>query len=406
MMFTNRNWHIKWSRNALRCCVALAVALLIVVADYLASNLSFPLLDASESLSLFGYLAQDKEDDSLSDAVCVNVAVDKQLIPIVDEFGDTIGNVPATDREKLLDFLKVTAQSNYKYVFLDIRFEKGLTTAVDSALFSTIISMPRLVFSTHRADGEYEMADSAMYIKSALADYRNNMFSGFTRYEFIQDGEESVALRIYRDLTGKTICRCGPIYLSDGALCYNMQFVPMPSNLVFPYGEHGEIRYPYLGAQLMDMHSDAELKEMMDDKIVVIGDFDNDLHQSYIGDVPGPLISYYAYRLLSLGGHKVNYWYIALLMLIYTVIAYSLMRSETLTATVMQKLGVESPWVLFLLSFLGWEFVLTILKILFYIIFNISFIATLPTAAFSLISLLKSIGEVRRSAKILNNTAL
>lgn len=380
-------------------CAAFLVSVALVTADYFLSNLSFPLLDASESLWWFGWSAQKREDAGFSELLCVNVGLDKDLAVVRDEYGDIIGHAAITDRAKLLDFLQVAATADYKYLFLDIRFEKELETEADSALFAQMRALPRFTFSTHRSTNGYELADSTLIGQSSRADYRSNMFSGFTRYEFLQDGQESVALRMYRDLTGSTIRRCGPVYLSGGRPCYNLQFVPMPSNLLFPYGKHGEIRYPYLGSQVMGMHTDDELAGMMKDRIVIIGDFDNDLHQSYIGEVPGPLISYYAYRLLKDGGHCVNPAYVLILLLVYSLIAYSLLYFRSWTRKWMELLRCKSPLSIFLLSMLSWEAVLLLLKAVLYLIFGISFIAVIPSFVFSLFALWKSYMEIRDEAK-------
>lgn len=59
-------------------------------------------------------------------------------------------------------------------------------------------SMNNLVFSNHR-DIE-PLVPESLESKSAFADYRGNFKDGFSRYEFIQDGHESVALRLFHDL--------------------------------------------------------------------------------------------------------------------------------------------------------------------------------------------------------------
>lgn len=367
-----------------RIWASLFIATAILVADYFFTNITFPLFQVSDSFWLFGYASQRKEDPGLSELMCINIGLDKQLAAVTDEFGDTVGHVSITDRDALLKLMKVAEQADYRYLFLDVRFEKGLATDADSALFSTMRTLPRFVFSTHRADG-YEIADSSLIEKSAMADYRGNMFTGFTRYEFLQDGAESVALRMYRELTGRTISQCGPVYLSDGALSYNLQFIPLPSNVLFHYGEHGEIRYPYLGSQIFALHSEEELIGMMKDKIVIVGDFDNDLHQSYIGEIPGPLISYYAYRLLLDGGHRVNWLYQLIQFAIYLLIIFWLLWPNNDHDKFLGRFEIKSPLLLFALSIVSWKLILTLLKILFYRLFRLSFITAIPSVVFTII---------------------
>jgi len=59
---------------------------------------------------------------------------------------------------------------------------------------------------------------------------------------------------------------------------------------------------------------------MMRGKYVLIGDFDEDLHGTYIGDVPGPMLSFISYKFLKDGKHIFSIPLFLLLLLIYTTI--------------------------------------------------------------------------------------
>jgi len=364
---------------------AVMIAILLIVADYLLSNMTYPLLDSSESLSPYAYIIEDKED-TFNDIVCVNVAYDKELTTVYDEFGDSLGRTAITDRSTLLRFLDIAAGSSYRYIFIDIRFESGMETPSDSALFCRIKSLPNLVFSTHRGL-ENAIEDSALNAKSAYADYRHKRLSGFSRYEFLQDGNESVALRMYRELNGGEIHPCLLGHADGRHLCHNSLFISIPLSVTEPYGPDGEIRYPHLGSQLLIKYSADELKQLLDDKIVLVGDFENDTHSTLIGDVPGPLLSYYAYRALSNGNHKVNYVLYFSLFIIYTCIALTLFGKSPI------KFKVKKPILTLVLSFIGWGIVLWSLKIILFIIFSLDFCATIPAAVFSLISFYKKISN-------------
>ena len=397
------------SKYATGWLIPAVVAITIVIADYFVTNMSFPVFDSSESLNWAGYLFPERYRNNDKDAMYVNVGVDKELVPVTDEFGDTIGCKDVTDRKKLLKFLELASHSKYKYIFLDVRFEKGLDSESDYALFELIKSLPRFTFSTHRRDSEYEIADSSLLTKSAMSDYRGNMFTGFSRYEYLQEGSESTALRMYRELTGKTIEKNGIVYVSDGALAYNMQFIPLPVGLSLKYSDEGEVIYPYLGSQIMNMHSEEELLDMMNDKIIVIGDFDNDIHQSYVGDIPGPMIHYYAYLALMRGAHKVRLDYLIILFVIYFLIVRNLLgyrnvlhqfihlnkitdyiRSK-IPDKVISFMRISSPFTRFVISLMGFGFVLSVLKILLYHIWGFSFITVIPAVVFTVISQLNNI---------------
>ena len=79
-----------------------------------------------------------KSDDTPvpEDVLLINVNYDKTLVPVHDEFGVPMGRTDITDREKLLQFLQAAEKNgNYKYILLDIFFEKGYSTPFDSLLF-------------------------------------------------------------------------------------------------------------------------------------------------------------------------------------------------------------------------------------------------------------------------------
>lgn len=361
-------------------------SIVVIAADYLISNLSFPLLDESEPLTLLGLLQHGQNTEDYDSVFFINTGIDKQLAP-VESFDSIVGHIPITDREALLKFLNIAEGSGYKYIIMDIRFEEGLHTPADSALFSKIASLPLISISDHRADDEYSIADSVLMPRAAMADYRSSMYSGFTRFEFLQDGRESVPLRVYRELTGKGMEQKGPLYFSDGKLCYNLQFVRMPIEAAEKYGRWGEVKYRYLSANILWDYPPEELRGMMKNKIVIIGDFDNDVIQTYIGDVPGPLVLYYSYKVLERGAHRVNLIYMLSLFVIYTLVCYCILSGGNVIRKITEKLKITSPLTLFILSLGGWGLLLGFIKVIVYLTLGLSYIALLPSLMFSLLEL-------------------
>lgn len=380
-------------KNAL---IAIGCALVIIIADYLLSNLSFPIFDESESLNWFGYLNHKNTALGLEDAVVVNTGVDKALVPVKDEFGDTVGYAPITDRKALLSLLEIAEKAAPRYIIMDIRFEDGYETEIDSALFAKICALPNIVISDHRSADDYAIADSLLLSRSAMSDYRTNMFSGFSRYEYIQNGRESVALKVHHDLSGHDIKQWGVLFVSEGRLSYNMQFIPLPSAAAYRLNEDGEILFPYLTAHVLGMHSEEELVKMMKDKILVIGDFDNDVHQTYVGDFPGPLLHYYAFRQLEQGKNKISYIYLLSLFIVYFFISWFLLSGTDCIEIIGKKFRVKSPVALFLLSLVGWGALLYAIKITLYFTLGISFIASIPAFVFSSIEFFRSLARVRQ----------
>ena len=125
----------------------------ILLFSYVVCNTSIPLPDEMSVLqgwdkfkSINGYNSDSIPDDVL----LVNVTYDKQLVDYSRD-GIPLGQYAITDRKKLLDFLRIAKKAeNYKYILLDVIFEKGIVSRYDSALFSLIASMQRIVIPVHK----------------------------------------------------------------------------------------------------------------------------------------------------------------------------------------------------------------------------------------------------------------
>lgn len=373
------------------------VALLLVVADYGMQNSTFPLFDSVPILSWADLPMPERMDAKKNffneeDVSYVNFGKDKALVPVLDEFNDTIGKEVITDRKTLLEFLELAKRSTYKYIFLDVRFEKGYETPYDSALFCLIKTMPNLIIATHRGDGDYEMTDSTLIDKAAFADYRGTLFSGFTRYEFLQNGSRSVALQMYHDLDKKDITKCWFGFKTiNGRLCYNLKFIPLPNFLCkgksIEMGEttsRKEMRYPYAGSEILntDYHSEEEvIEKLLNGKIVVAGDFDNDLHGTYIGEIPGPILSLAAYKFLHAGLHKVRLLFVLFLFVLYFLISYIIITKGHLANYLKNR-----PVLFVFVSLFSLSFIFLLLKLILYRFFLISMVVFVPTVVFWVIS--------------------
>lgn len=369
-----------------RIFISAGIAFGIILAEYLLGNWLNFLFDDSSLLSVVHSILPQYNDEE-DDVVFFNVGFDKQLVAIRDEFGDSIGNTAITDRSVLMKFLDIAERADYRYIFLDVRFEEGETTAVDSSLFQKLKDMPRVVISTHSQDGGYQIADSSLLPKAAFADYFSTYFSGFTSYSYLQDDKESVALRLFRDLDGGDVVRWGPLFFSNGRLCNNMQFLMFRDEDVLDPEAQRSIYLPF-GGEILRMDTEEMIAGQMDGKIVVVGDMDNDIHSTYAGDVPGPLLNIRAYDYLRKGRHCVNPFAMILLFAVYAVISFSILYSHPGSDSgIIRNQMLRHPLLSFFCLALGWSFVLFVLKILFFNIFKISILIAVPSAVFSALSM-------------------
>ncbi|MCH5224667.1 MAG: CHASE2 domain-containing protein [Muribaculaceae bacterium] len=370
--------------------MALLIVVAMQVADYFITNFSYPLLDAVDSIMIYDFFNKNGDAPD-SEIFYANVGYDKKLIPVKDEFDDEIGKTAITDRKLLAEYLDLIRDAGYKYIFLDIRFEEGTESEDDSLLFSTLAKTERLAFSLHN-DLISFVPDSLLH-KGAYSDYRGNFRDGFIRYELLQNNHESSAWRLYSELDGgHEMTSRGISYFDNGNLAYNMVFPSFYRNDTEHEGEMGREKYHYLGFEL---NTDSKaLLEGAKDRIVVIGDFENDKHQTYMGEVPGPLLTIRTYQALKKGVHRFSWICFGITSAVYFCILYLLLGKYDINNKICKALKIKSKGLVFVISFIGWGFLLASVKLTLYAIFDIVFVAWLPALVFSTVSYINQYSKI------------
>lgn len=342
-----------------------AISILLLLICYFVDNTSFPLPDEIKILQGWDQLKSIRgvNRDSVPDEVMlVDVAYDKQLVDYEKENVYTkqpefVGQYVITDRQKLLDFLKIAAEAdNYKYIFLDVIFEKGIRSEQDSALFHQIAGMKRIVIPIHENKA---LEDSILYPMSANADYTvTGVETNFAHYQYIHDGVKSVPLKMYEDICGKTIHQWGPFFYCDDFpfLCRNGITLKMPIKVKKGQMNEGEkVRYNILnlGSDLLDMNDIEPIAEDIAGKIVVIGDFLTDIHDTYVGLQPGSIICMNAYYALANGDHTLRgklfstFFFYIFIAFFYFGLSLCYIDGHSLSAI------TNNPWMKVILSFVG-----------------------------------------------------
>ncbi len=373
---------------------AICLSLFILLFSYLLGNTSFPLPDEIGLFqkinfvnSLMG-ISKGNVPDSL---LFINVSFDKELVDY-EENGMPVGKYVITDREKLLRLLTTAKETeNYRYIFLDVIFEKGIKSSVDSALFHTIAEMDRIVIPVHH---NVALEDSILYKKAANADYTIAWEeTNFARYQFLhRDGEfiPSVPLKMYCDkmnIKGTGIKpHAGGLWYTDlmwpWRICHNgitlLMKVIMTGRFMDTEGQVRERNYINLGADLLDIDSIIPIKDQIEDKILVIGDFKNDVHDTYIGPQPGSVICMNAYIALMNGDHLVNWWCALVLFLIYTAVGLFYLSGYSFTNF------VKWTWLKIIVSFMSTTLIFMIIAAIAYY-YEVSFNIWVPTLVYSLL---------------------
>lgn len=375
------------------------LSLILLVLTYFYNNL--PLftgenlveLAASEWLkeTIFG------EHDELKDSVLlINVSYDKQLTGIYTtqqekvadiDGNDAIGNTEITDREKLYKLLSALKGKNYKYIFLDIAFSNNLAaTPVDDKLFKLIEGMERIVVAYDRRNaGVKGLVDSVkMWPKVGCVNYKSTIAeTNFKRLRLIQGGMASMPLKVYQELDSQDVCKHGIIYTSNSHLCYNSIFVDFPFEIE---GNNPHDYYRYLSRELghYDVEDSVTVANDCDNRYVVIGDIENDLHDTYAGMQPGSILMYNAYQHIKKGYHLVRLMYAVSFFLLYFFISFLILKRMNLLYKIPLIKKSKSDLIHFLVDMVGYGIILLIVAVVVHIFCHRSISIFLPTLYFSI----------------------
>ena len=253
----------------------------------------------------------------------VNIGFDREMVEAYDEFGIPVGERPVVSRRRLAQFLKSIEGCDYKSIILDVQFFKTDAGEADSALFSTINSLPRILVSSND-DDDAEVA--ILPDRLASSEYNTSFDEGnFVKYRYDHDNVKDMALATYNMRNNCDVSLAGYFPTDRGRLASGTLALWMPYNIESGYDSEGEKTYYNLGADLLDVYSPDELAELVSGKTIVIGDYSGgDSHDTYTGSVAGPVILINAVIALEQHRHIINWRWMGLFFVVYVFLTLML----------------------------------------------------------------------------------
>ena len=323
-----------------------------------------------------------------SEFIFINVCYDNMLIEKNDKNGFLLGNQDITDRVKLAKFYKaINENPTHKLILTDIRFED--VSKVDSILNREIIKVPRLLCSYHQSPGKKVSYDRPIFdVPLGLSDYSND--GDFLKFKFIRnDSVKTTPLEIFESITKtKVSFKHGLLNYDDGYFLNNCildlrirNYHIKQNNSV---GDSSEFhaKYVQLGDLLVmaDILGNSYVQNEVKDRIVVLGDFeDRDIHNSTVGNIPGPIILINGYLALKNKDNEITVGLIAYLTICYSLLSYFLFTSGSYN---LENIFASIPWLSrfkFILEFLGYFVFLFCLAFSCYMFFGIQYSVILIT---------------------------
>lgn len=244
--------------------------------------------------------------------LAINVGYDRELVDIEDEFGMPMGNIDITHRGHLAQLLDSLHGLDYKAIILDVNLDSNYRTPKDSALVASITATPRIVVSTH-ADASSLVPEQ----KTAIADYATNMKdNNFTKYPYLVDGAESVALKAFRFADGKSHLAEGKPTLEQPAV-----YLMLPITATEAYDENADKTWYNLSTDILPVYDRKMLAALVRGRVIVVGDYCNqDIHNTYAGDLSGPVILINAMETLRTGGNRIKFLSAAIMAIVYLLL--------------------------------------------------------------------------------------
>ena len=313
-----------------------------------------------------------------SDIYLINVAYDRELVDLAQD-GDTIGNIDITDRSKLLSLLERLRDADYKYIMLDVVFDDRCHTEVDSALFNLIASMDNIVIAKSKTS---QLANEILMDKARYSNYSQHILeSDFVKYEYIQNGEPTLPYQMYLDLGGKKMSNWCGMYFFNGRLATKSVILRHPIRLLNESAEDQQVelngavsekvQLNNLGSRVLK-YRDNHLMRIVKDKIVVIGDFtENDIHDTYLGKMAGPIINLNAYYALVNDNLSMPYSEIIFIILLYTVIWFCIFKRISLISLLTSLMKGRARLMAFIVSFVYFTLLLLGVSGVIYLIFGL-----------------------------------
>lgn len=384
----------------------------LLIATYFANNMP---VFTGENLNQF-FLTQWLCDSlgvsrvsDYDDSFFVNVSYDNDFAKVLNYSGDTLGNTEITDRNKLYHFLRILKNKDeYKYIILDIMFDPNDKSKADSLLYPMIESMRDIVVIR---DDSIHAPCSSLINKSALANYFATITAtNFVRYQYLsKEDVPYIPLKVYEDLSNVQFKRRGfswlPIYTCDERLCYNSCFVAFDSkqfsifsqkNKTYPNDELYNLGSDLLCNSLRGYDSDEAREErihkLSKNKYIFIGNYTDDLHDTYMGVRPGPFILYRALKTLEEEKHIVTffkefYWFVIFAMIFWLIIGNKRTSSiipRTIRSSNLGRRIAKAKMLRFCIASIGYTSLLFLFSTIEYVLTNSISSIALPCYVFML----------------------
>jgi len=252
------------------------------------------------------------EDSSKDRFLFINLAHEKALIPLEDQ----LGNEVITDRLALAKFFAIQQRhpSVIKFTVCDV-YLKGKSEN-DQLLSTSLSGIHNVIFPTLLDANDHPVVP-VIKVPYALADYKSSDQS-FVKFQLLQGGHyPSVPVCLYEKLQHKTLSTAWGISWEGHQPCLNSVIIDYK---IRPDALFQNKNYPMVNlSELLLLPEDVIVTDFLQDKIVIMGDFEHDQHTTLLGSMPGSLILLNVYLSLVGGTHLIGWGWVLYMLVAFTL---------------------------------------------------------------------------------------
>ncbi|MEN7549904.1 hypothetical protein AAG747_18410 [Rapidithrix thailandica] len=309
----------------LAASVVHAIILMIVTLVYLALPFSLDdeliLIELSSAVKKSFF--REGEKPPRDRFLFIDISWEKQLIDKTDSLGIPIGKIDITDRESLGKLVHTFNQNpNYEFVIIDIQFY--LPSSKDSLLAHELKKLQKGLVSYHKDKKDapkYPIFKAPLGLSDMEGQIKDNMDDIVLKYHLIQgDSLKTTPLLMFEQLYN-TKLKKGLLYDQlKGETIFNSYILDFYINSIDLFKKKA---YNHVYLQELLYLSPEEIHDYTNDRIVIVGDFENkDIHKTIQGEMPGPLILLNAFLSLEKGQNILSPWWVLTILLFYILISY------------------------------------------------------------------------------------
>ena len=254
-------------------------------------------------------LLPDSHKPSPDEIIFIDVSKSRYLVPLD---ADSVENDVVVNRKYLAELFDLLA-ANYnqvRYVLCDVIFD--ISTPDDSSLIQSVAGLQEKFLSIDVYAGN-SLNKNRLGVRSATASINLHKGAVYKIPYFGMFGEPLTPFKMYMDLDKGDIRKNVLFSLFSGkGISFNSQI----NN--YPLRSSDFTEGAYIRVGLGELVSTGKLSpEIFDlflkNRYILIGDFENDLHSTYLNKQPGTLILFNAYLHLHYNRHILSIWYLVLL---------------------------------------------------------------------------------------------